>query len=82
MIPIHGLINKIKWDPYEVPEKYSFHYYDRIEQKLIEFKYTEIQEIADGFINLWKNDKMISIPFHRIKRVTMDGTVAWQRPHP
>ena len=79
MRPIHELINKIKWDPNEKSGAYSLLYYDRMQKCLIEFRFEEIQSIEDGFIKIFKEQELISIPFHRIKQVKKDGTIIWER---
>jgi len=79
MMPIHELINKIKWDPNEKPATYLLSYYDRILKSLVEFRFDEIASMEDSFIQLHKEDKLVSIPFHRIKQVKKDGTIVWKR---
>ena len=47
MIPIHDLLNKIKWDERENPADYTLFYYDRVEDKLREIKYLDIKKVED-----------------------------------
>ncbi|HLC19882.1 MAG TPA: DUF504 domain-containing protein [Candidatus Nanoarchaeia archaeon] len=79
MMPIHELISKIKWDPNEKPADYFLSYYDRILKSLIEFRFDDIASIEDSFIQLYKEDKLLSIPFHRIKQIKKDGKIVWER---
>ena len=52
MLPIHQLLNKIKWDERENPENYSIFYLDRVLNKLIEIPYTKIKKLEGSFMIL------------------------------
>ena len=78
MQPIQNLLNKIKWDKRENPEEYSIFYYDRILKELIEIPYEEIKRVEGTFMVLDNEDES-NVPFHRVKKVTRDGYVVWQR---
>ncbi len=79
MITIKELLNRIKWDRKLKPSEYSIFYYDRILDKLIEVKYNDILKIEDGFLEIKSDNKIIEIPLHRIKKVTRNGKLIWQR---
>lgn len=78
MQPIQNLLNKIKWDKRENPGEYSIFYYDRILKELIEIPYEEIKRIEGSFMVLDNEDES-NVPLHRIKKVTKEGYVVWQR---
>jgi len=78
MQPIHELLNKIKWDKRENPEQYSIFYFDRILKKLIKIPYNKIKMIEGSFMIL-DNEEESNIPLHRIKKVTKDDIVVWER---
>ena len=78
MQPIQNLLNKIKWDKRENPEEYSIFYYDRILKELIEIPYEEIKRVEGTFMVLDNEDES-KVPLHRVKKVTRDGYVVWQR---
>ncbi len=78
MQPIKDLINKIKWDKRENPEQYSIFYFDRILKKLIKIPYTKIKRIEGSFMVL-NNEEESNIPLHRIKKVTKDNIIVWER---
>jgi len=78
MQPIHELLNKIKWDKRENPNEYSIFYYDRILQKLIKIHYNKIKRIEGSFMII-DNEEESNIPLHRIKKVTKNNIVVWER---
>ena len=78
MQPIQDLLNKIKWDKRENPEQYSIFYFDRILKKLIKIPYTKIKRIEGSFMVL-NNEEESNIPLHRIKKVTKDNIIVWER---
>lgn len=78
MQPIHELLNKIKWDKRENPNEYSIFYFDRILKKLIKIPYNKIKRI-EGIFMVLDNEDESNIPLHRIKKVTKNNIVVWQR---
>ena len=80
MQTISDLLNKIKWDKRENPELYSIFYFDRILKKLIEIPYTKIKKVEGSFMVL-DNEEESNIPLHRIKKVTKNNVVVWERKH-
>lgn len=79
MIPIQELLNKIKYSPKENPSDFVLFYYDRIEDKLKELRFVDIDRIEGGFLVLLQEDGEINIPLHRIKRVKKAGKIIWER---
>lgn len=78
MITIQDLLNKIKWDKRENPEQYSIFYFDRILNKLIKIPYTKIKRLEGSFMVLDNIDET-NIPLHRIREVTKNNVVVWER---
>lgn len=78
MLPIHHLLNKIRWDKRKNPEEYVIFYYDRILNKLIPIPYTKIKRLEGSFMVL-DNEEETNIPLHRIKKVTKNNVVVWDR---
>ena len=78
MIPIKDLINKIKWDKRENMHDYSIFYFDRILKKLIRIPYTKIKRLEGTFMVI-DNEEESDIPLHRIKKVTKNNAVVWER---
>ena len=50
MLPIHQLLNKIKWDKRKNPSDYSIFYLDRILNKLMQIPYTKIKKLEGLFM--------------------------------
>lgn len=78
MITIKDLLNKIKWDKREKPENYDIFYFDRILKKLIKIPYTKIKRLEGSFMVL-DNIEGTNIPLHRIKKVTKNDVIVWER---
>jgi len=82
MIPIHELLNKIKWDKRESPELITVKYLDRVNDKLIGIPYTNIERIEKTggirFMVLIRDDEVF-IPLHRIREVLKNNTIIWKR---
>jgi len=78
MLPIHELLNKIKWDKRENPDDYLIFYYDRILKKLIQLPYNKIKRIEGSFMVL-DNEEESNVPLHRIRKVAKNNAVVWER---
>lgn len=74
------LLNKIKWDSRENPDDYTILYYDRILNRLIEIKYTEIKKIEGSFMVIEREGKDTMIPIHRVRKIKRKGILVWSRP--
>lgn len=79
MIPIHELLNDIKWNKNRDPDAYTLGYYDRVKDTLIEIPFTAIEEVDEGFMIITKDAEKVHIPLHRIKQVKEHDTIIWQR---
>ncbi|MEM4282149.1 MAG: DUF504 domain-containing protein [Candidatus Woesearchaeota archaeon] len=77
MKTIKELFNKIKWDPKERPEEYSFCFIDL--GRLVELPYTSIKRIEGNFVVIEREGKEAEIPLHRVKEVHKRGAVVWKR---
>jgi uncharacterized protein (UPF0248 family) len=83
MIPLHDLLNRIRWDPEFGNGTFEIGYVDRFskQEKRLTLQ-PELLEAKDHFsfqIAL-ADGEAITIPFHRIKSVYKDGKVFWKRP--
>ena len=84
MIPIHELLNRIRWDEQFSKGEFIIGYYDRALDEIIRVPLKEIViEPGDHFaFDLYDPDgELHSIPLHRIKDVYKDGTLIWHREH-
>lgn len=79
MITAFEILNKIKWDKNENPSLYSVFIYDRILKKNTEIKYTDIRDIGKVFMKIERNGELTEIPLHRIRKITKEGKIVWQR---
>lgn len=84
MIPIHELLNRIKWDDDFGQAEFIIGYYDRIENEIImvplkamtfdredHFDFELIDDIGEKH----------TIPLHRIREVYRNSQLIWQRDH-
>ena len=72
------MLNKIKWDKRENPSEHMIFYFDRILKKLIKIPYMKIKRIEGTFMVL-DNEEETDIPLHRVKKVTKNNEVVWER---
>jgi uncharacterized protein (UPF0248 family) len=82
MIPIHDLLNRIRWDPEFGRGQFEIGYYDRQEAVL--------QRVALQAVSFPEGERhtlevvdeaghVRRIPFHRVREVLKDGHVIWRR---
>lgn len=72
-------INRIQWDKRLNPEEFEVHYLDRVENRLIAIRFTEIRRIEGRFMVVEGPEQETMIPLHRIRRITQKGKAVWQR---
>ena len=84
MIPIHELLNKIRWNSEFGKGTFEIGYFDRIAQKiiLVSFKRILLEKGNHATFQLMDaNGELLTIPFHRVREVYKDGEQIWSRPH-
>jgi len=82
MIPIHELLNRIRWDAEFARAEFRIGYYDRLEDRIIVVGLKEIEfEPGNSFSFLLYDEEgtLHSIPLHRIRQVFRDGRLIWER---
>ncbi len=84
MIPIHELLNRIRWDKNFAQGQFEIGYYDRREDKIIHLPFDEIvfepnRHFSITTINSEGETHMV--PCHRIKEVYRGGKLIWHRSH-
>ncbi|MBW3002944.1 DUF504 domain-containing protein [Candidatus Woesearchaeota archaeon] len=79
MQTLKNLISKIKFDKREDPKDYELFYIDRIKNKKIKIKFTDIKHIEGGMFTIIKSGRETEIPLHRIRLVTRKGEIIWKR---
>ena len=84
MIPIHELLNRIRWDKEYGQAEFVIGYYDRVADCIVRVPLRELSfEPGDHFsFDLYDDEGALhSIPLHRIKDVFRDGELIWHREH-
>ncbi len=83
MMPIHELLNRIRWDPEFGRGRFEIGYYDRTERAI---RRLELREITfpenERHVFQWTDGagRLRRIPFHRVRQVVRNGQIIWQRP--
>ncbi len=84
MIPIHELLNKIRWDSEFGKGIFEIGYYDRMEREIIRVSFEKVH-LEKGnhatFQLMDLNEELQTIPFHRVREVYKDGDLIWSRSH-
>lgn len=84
MIPIHELLNRIKWDKSFGSGRFVIGYYDRVDHTIHQLPLQEIFfEKGDHFSFDFMDDQGVlhTVPLHRIKQVYRDDELIWRREH-
>ncbi len=84
MIPIHELLNRIRWDKEFGKGNFEIGYLDRVEGDIIVVPFKEVYfKKADhfSFQVIDSEGETHSVPFHRIKEIYKDGELIWHREH-
>ncbi len=82
MIPIHELLNRIRWDPEFAKGNFQLGYYDRTENRIIVVPLTLVSFPKDSPQTFQITDlegKSHRIPFHRVREVYKDSQRIWHR---
>lgn len=84
MIPIHELLNRIRWDPAFAQGSFELDYYGRVEDRLIRVPIARVQLTPGDHFTFQSADAdgyPHDVPLHRVKDVYRDGERIWQRDH-
>ena len=82
MIPIHELLNRIRWDEEYSRASFVIGYYDRVADKIIRVAFKELYfdpEDHFDFSLLDEEGELHTIPLHRIREVFRNGVRIWER---
>jgi uncharacterized protein (UPF0248 family) len=83
MIPIHELLNRIRWDPEFARGDFQLGYYDRAEGRIILVSFKELRfpkESRQTFQLTDAEGQIHHIPLHRVREVYRDAQRIWRRP--
>ncbi|MDP1896843.1 MAG: DUF504 domain-containing protein [Sulfurimicrobium sp.] len=84
MLPIHELLNRIRWDSAFAKGAFVIGYYDRVEGKIIQVPLQQVHLTQGDHFSCQVTDQdgyTHDLPFHRIKEVHKDGLLIWHREH-
>lgn len=82
MIPIHELLNRIKWDDEFGQAEFIIGYHDRFEDDIIMVPLKELSFDREDHFDFELIDDMgetHTIPLHRIREVYRNGRLIWRR---
>ena len=85
MIPLHELLNRIRWDPGFAKGIFQLGYYDRAEDRIILVPLKEVTFPGDSpqtFQLIDLEGQVRRIPFHRVREVYKDSQRIWHRRDP
>jgi uncharacterized protein (UPF0248 family) len=85
MIPIHELLNRIRFDAEFARGDFQLGYYDRAEDRIILVSLREISFPSDSPQTFQLTDaegQNHRIPFHRVREVYKDSQRIWHRLEP
>lgn len=84
MMPIHELLNRIRWDREFAKADFRIGYYDRLQDRICWVPLRQVfQEKGNRFSVQVVDDagECRMVPLHRIKAVYRDGERIWKREH-
>ena len=84
MIPIHELLNRIRWDTAFAQGRFVLGYYDRVDDKVIQVPISRVQFTPGDHFAFQVTDAdgtTHDVPFHRVKDVYRNGELIWHREH-
>ncbi len=82
-VPIHELLNRIRWDAEFSRGKFELGYFDRVEKRIIVVPFAELsfpRDDSQAFRLLDGEGRRHRVPFHRVREVYKDGQRIWHRP--
>ncbi len=85
MIPIHELLNRIRWDPEFACGDFQIGYYDRTENRVLLVSLKELSfppESPQTFQLVDAEGQTHRVPFHRVREVYKNSQRIWHRAQP
>ncbi len=82
MIPIHELLNRIRWDEAYGKADFVIGYYDRMEDRILTVPLQELYFDSEDHFDFQLLDAegvTHTIPLHRIRQVFRNGELVWER---
>ena len=85
MIPIHELLNRIRWDPEFARGSFKLGYFDRTENRVILVSLKDLVFPSDSprtFTFTDDEGRIHRVPLHRVREVYQGSQRIWHRPQP
>jgi len=82
VVPIHELLNRLRWDPAFARGGFVLGYYDRVADRVIRVPASRITLMPGEHFSFQLSDAdghTRDIPFHRVREVYKDGALIWHR---
>ena len=82
VIPIHELLNRIRWDEGYGDAEFVIGYYDRVQKAIVTVPLKELYFDSDDHFDFQLLDEegiSHTIPLHRIRQVFRNGELVWER---
>jgi len=82
VIPIHKLLQRIRWDPRFRAGRFEIGYYDRLQRRILVVPLGAVEFPAGSpliFEMFDAEGEHHRVPFHRVRRVWRDGRIIWER---
>jgi uncharacterized protein (UPF0248 family) len=85
MTPIHELLSRIRWDAEFGRGDFVVGYYDRVAQAIVRVPLRQVffdhaRDFACEIVD--DEGEVHMVPLHRIREVSRDGVLIWQRDPP
>ena len=85
MMPIHELLNRIRWDREFAKGDFKLGYFDRAENRIIVVSFQGVSFPLDSgeMFEIMDSAGMVHrVPFHRVREVYKDARRIWHRAVP
>ncbi len=82
MIPIHELLNRIRWDSEFADAEFVIGYYDRYRGENLHVPFTALTfspEDPFRFTLVDEEGAVHNIPYHRVRELFRNGELIWHR---
>jgi uncharacterized protein (UPF0248 family) len=85
VIPIHELLDRIRWDPEFGKGELVLGYYDGVAERIVRVPFRRIRFAPHdhfAFEAVEDDGSVHSVPLHRVREVWRDGQLIWHRAGP
>jgi uncharacterized protein (UPF0248 family) len=82
MMPIHALLQRIRWDPEFARAEFTLGYLDRVRHGIVTVPIDRVSLTPGNHFafDLTEDDGSVHpVPFHRVRELRRNGELIWQR---